>query len=539
MAVATITLNNMAHGGDAVGQHEGQAVFVPLGIPGETVRVQLEEARRGVLRARLLEVLEPSPDRVEPPCRYFGLCGGCQWQHIAYPAQLRYKQEIVRGQMERIGHLDVPVNETLGMADPWRYRNHVQLRLDRRGRIGYYALRSHDVVPVEECLVIHELLDDLWGALDVEWEDLDRISLRAGLNTGEQMVVLEGSDAEPPELEVDFPVNCVYAADAESLYVLAGDSHYHERLGELTFQVSGPSFFQVKHGTGRAPDRTRGAGAGATARRKAAGRLLWRGHLCALAGRRRRPGAGHREFVWSVGDALANADAAGVGEEFEFMDGDVAETLEELGETFDAVVLDPPRAGCTPETIAALAGTCAGRIAYVSCDPPPWRGTWPVRAARLSRGAGAAGGHVPADLPRRDGSSSSKAPSGPSRLIKIDTQDRNGIVTMTYTFRFFTEQDFYLIEKLVLRAYQWEVPLYGLSRHEFSKGLHPAFVECANSWRHTVGIFEESEEIVSCAISEGNYEGDAFFVFDSGIGRKIESCSPGCCSRGDSSIDVG
>lgn len=86
---------------------------------------------------------------------------------------------------------------------------------------------------------------------------------------------------------------------------------------------------------------------------------------------------------------------------------------------------------------------------------------------------------------------------------------------MTYTFRFFTEQDFYLIEKLVLRAYQWEVPLYGLSRHEFSKGLHPAFVECANSWRHTVGIFEESEEIVSCAISEGNYEGDAFFVFDS------------------------
>ena len=86
---------------------------------------------------------------------------------------------------------------------------------------------------------------------------------------------------------------------------------------------------------------------------------------------------------------------------------------------------------------------------------------------------------------------------------------------MTYTFRFFTEEDFYPIEALVLSAYQWEVPLYGLSRHEFSKGLHPAFVECANSWRHTVGIFEENGEIASCVISEGNYEGDAFFVFDS------------------------
>jgi 23S rRNA (uracil1939-C5)-methyltransferase len=164
MAVATITLNNMAHGGDAVGQHEGRTVFVPLGIPGETVRVQLEEERRGVTHARLLEVLEPSPDRGEPPCPYFGLCGGCHWQHISYPAQLRYKQQIVREQMARIGRLDLPVSETLGMGDPWRYRNHVQLRLDRRGRIGYYALRSHDVVPVEGMPGDHELHRTICGA---------------------------------------------------------------------------------------------------------------------------------------------------------------------------------------------------------------------------------------------------------------------------------------------------------------------------------------------------------------------------------------
>jgi 23S rRNA (uracil1939-C5)-methyltransferase len=369
MAVATITLNNMAHGGDAVGQHEGRTVFVPLGIPGETVRVQLEEERRGVTHARLLEVLEPSPDRVEPPCPYFGLCGGCHWQHISYPAQLRYKQQIVREQMARIGRLDLPVSETLGMGDPWRYRNHVQLRLDRRGRIGYYALRSHDVVPVEECLVIHELLDDLWGALDVEWEDLDRISLRAGLNTGEQMVVLEASDGEPPELEVDFPVNCIYMADADSLYVLAGDSHYHERLGELDFQVSGPSFFQVNTAQAERMIELVGRELALEPGQKLLDAYCGVGTFALSLGRGAGRVLGIESSTWSVGDALANADAAGVGDEFEFLDGDVAETLEELGETFDAVVLDPPRAGCTPETVAALAGTCAGRIAYVSCDP--------------------------------------------------------------------------------------------------------------------------------------------------------------------------
>ena len=95
MSLIILQLSDLAHGGDAVGTYQGKAVFVPLGIPGETVRVQVVKEHARYARARLLEVLDPSPERVEPPCPYFATCGGCHWQHIAYEAQLQYKRQIV------------------------------------------------------------------------------------------------------------------------------------------------------------------------------------------------------------------------------------------------------------------------------------------------------------------------------------------------------------------------------------------------------------------------------------------------------------
>jgi 23S rRNA (uracil1939-C5)-methyltransferase len=392
MTTMTVKLHDMAYGGDAVGRlDDGRVVFVPLAIPGETVRVQLTEERKGYVRARLLEVLDPSPDRVKPPCRYFGLCGGCRWQHIAYPAQLRFKTEIVRAQLQRIGkQADPPVRPMLGMDEPWAYRNHVQLQVDRHGRVGYHALRSHDVVPVEECWITHELLNDLWGALDVEFEGLRRISLRAGIATGEQMIIFEGEDAEPPELEVDMPISCLYqvSADAadvdadsapvEDLVVLAGDSHYHERLRDLVFRVSGPSFFQTN--TVQA-ERLVSVVEELLALRPGEALLdayCGVGTFALLLGARAGRLVGIEGSSWAIADAVANAERLlaetddDAFPEMELIQGDVAEALVEMAAeddaTFDAVVVDPPRAGCTPETLRALAGTGASRIVYVSCD---------------------------------------------------------------------------------------------------------------------------------------------------------------------------
>ena len=116
-----INLDAIAHGGEAIGRHAGKAIFVPYAIPGERVRIEIVEERDRWARARLLEVLEPSPDRIVPPCPYFGpdACGGCQWQHIAYLRQADLKQEIVADQLRRLGRIaNPPVADIVALADP-------------------------------------------------------------------------------------------------------------------------------------------------------------------------------------------------------------------------------------------------------------------------------------------------------------------------------------------------------------------------------------------------------------------------------------
>ncbi|NLG51151.1 MAG: TRAM domain-containing protein, partial [Chloroflexi bacterium] len=104
MSVITLELRDLAYGGDAVGRYEGQVVFVPGGIPGETVEVEITERRKSFMRGRLLRVLSPAPERVEPPCPYAKSCGGCQWQHIRYEDQLAFKRAIVASELERTGN---------------------------------------------------------------------------------------------------------------------------------------------------------------------------------------------------------------------------------------------------------------------------------------------------------------------------------------------------------------------------------------------------------------------------------------------------
>jgi 23S rRNA (uracil1939-C5)-methyltransferase len=244
--VIQLELNAMGRDGQALGRHEGKVVFVPFGVPGDAVRVRVVEDRRRWSRGELLRVLSPSPRRVEPPCPYFGRCGGCHWQHVDYQEQLAYKRQALVEQLQRAGQIDdPPVLPALGMEEPWFYRNHGQFALTEHGQIGLQAARSHDVVPIEQCLLLHPLLDDLHAALDVDWPELRRLSLRAGINTGEQMVIVETDEDEPPELEVDMPLSCVLRQRDGTDLVLVGRDFYHETLHERPFRVSAGSFFQV------------------------------------------------------------------------------------------------------------------------------------------------------------------------------------------------------------------------------------------------------------------------------------------------------
>ncbi|HLY31000.1 MAG TPA: TRAM domain-containing protein, partial [Ktedonobacterales bacterium] len=175
--IVDIELLDLAYGGDAVGRHQGRAVFVTGGLPGELVRARLTRERSTYARATLVEVLRPSAERVEP--RYSALTdsGGFQWQHIAYPTQVEWKTHIVRQLLLRVGRFaNPPVAPTLGMpagADPWRYRTVAQFAIGPAGEIGFRRMESHDVLDMESCPIVHPALDRLYqrvrGWLRANW----------------------------------------------------------------------------------------------------------------------------------------------------------------------------------------------------------------------------------------------------------------------------------------------------------------------------------------------------------------------------------
>ncbi len=364
-----LELTAMAHGGSALGRHEGRVIFVPYTIPSETVRVELVEARTRWGRGRLLEVLEPSPHRVEPPCPYFGpdRCGGCHFQHIAYEAQAEFKREVVVDQLARLGGLgDANVQEIIGAAEPWAYRNHAQLHTTPEGQLGFLTADTHRVVPIKECLILDPMLNELRTALDMEWPELHRLSLRCGSATGDRMAVFELNRYEAFDIEVDFAVSCVILlADGEAV-VLMGNAYLEEQVAGRDYCISANSFFQVN---------TAGAEALVAIVREylapAKGdRLLDLYCGVGLFGLTLADQVGHVLGVEADPSAVADfrTNAQGM-DQVELIEGKVQSVLGRIEERVDLLLLDPPRSGAGKAVIDQVAHLQPRRIAYVSCDP--------------------------------------------------------------------------------------------------------------------------------------------------------------------------
>jgi len=374
--IVELTLDNIAHGGEALGRHAGKVIFVPYAIPGERVRVEIVEEKDRWARARLLAVLAASPDRLEPPCPYFGQdkCGGCQWQHIQYERQAGLKGEIVADQLRRLGHIaQPPVADTIVLADDeglldYGYRNHTQFAITPEGQLAYPRASSHELIAVERCRLLHERLDELHAALDVVWPALQGISLRAGINTGDALVTFETEGEEEPELEIDLPASIVLITP-RGARPLIGEPSITEEVAGRRYRISAESFF---------PANTTGAEV-----------LVELVKQYAEA----RPGDVLVDAYCGVGlFALALAEAvkevigieaspaacedlafnAGEVQNLTIHEGAVEEVLPALlaqGQRADLVVMDPPRAGAGPEVIKGLAALAPRRIVYVSCDP--------------------------------------------------------------------------------------------------------------------------------------------------------------------------
>lgn len=359
----------MAHGGMALGRHEGQVIFVPYAIPGEVVRVEIEEAHARWAHARLLDVLEPAISRVRPPCPYFGQgkCGGCQLQHMAYEAQAELKQQVLIDQLGRVGGIrGVPVHETIGAYEPWGYRNHAQLSLTPEHRLGFLATDSHHTVAIDECLILDPLLDDLWSALDMEWPQLHRLSLRCGSATGDLMAIFELDHYEDFDIEVDFPVSCVLLLADGEVVVLMGSPYLFEHVAGRDYRVSAGSFFQVNTG---------GAEALVTLIRDCLAPWSDATLVDLYCGVGLLGLAMADEAARVIGieaDASAAADfrqnALGM-EHVTLLEGTARRCLPQIEAPVDLLILDPPRSGAGRDVIVEITRLQPERIAYVSCDP--------------------------------------------------------------------------------------------------------------------------------------------------------------------------
>jgi 23S rRNA (uracil1939-C5)-methyltransferase len=363
-----ITPAALVYGGDALGRlPDGRAVFVPFVIPGETAQISVQEEKRGHVRAALQAVLQPSPQRLVPPCPHFTHCGGCHYQHIPYPEQLSAKAEILREQLQRIGGLSqIPLQPIVASPHPYNYRNHVQFHLDPQGKLGFQAARSNQVIPITECHLPEAPLNEIWSRIDLEpIPGLERLSLRLG--AGEEIqLILETSQPQPLHFSVEeLPVSAVQLSPGGSV-VLAGSEALWMDILDQSFQVSAGSFFQVNTHMAEAmvqhlleilplqPNMTLldlYCGVGLFS-------LFLAPKVSRLIGVEVSPSACH--------DFAVNLDRF---DHVELYQAPVEAVLKQAIFHPDLILADPPRAGLGHAVLDGLLAQEAPWLAYVSCDP--------------------------------------------------------------------------------------------------------------------------------------------------------------------------
>ena len=347
----TIELERAGNQGEAVGHRDdGKIVLAAYGIAGERVVVEVREEHPSHIVAEVVEVLRPSPERVEPRCPHFGVCGGCQLQHISYEEQGRIKQQVLADQLRLIGGIvDPPVSPILAAENPWNYRNNARFTVRREGVTGFTHWHTHRFEPIDECLIMDTRINDIKRKLDGALTNRERqLAVRIGKNTGDTLV--------HPALN----------GNGDERGVETGQQSYEERLFDVPFKVSAASFFQVN--TPQAErmialvrDRLRPAPSD-TIVDAYAGVGTIAALLAPMSGRV----IAIEESAAAVRDAEINlAPFPNV----KMILAKTEEALPELDERVDAVILDPPRQGCYPEVIDALRRLQPRRIVYVSCDP--------------------------------------------------------------------------------------------------------------------------------------------------------------------------
>lgn len=397
--VIDISLENLAYGGDAVGHHNGQAVFVPYGVPGDEVKVKVTEPHKTYCRAKIYEITKPSIARIKPDCRHFGICGSCQWQMMDYEYQLEQKANITREIFKRLGKIDIEEIETLPHSDGWHYRNKAQypVQASQNGNhMGYYRLKSHDIVDIEECPLLERRINQSF--LQVK-ELINKSGLKGCNQSGHsgnlRHLIFRYSRIEDalslvlvtrykPDLHKIAQRILAEVTNIKSIWQninsargnvilggkwehLGGVEYLSERIGDITYRLSPGSFLQSNLETAVKAYQKINESLFLSPDDVVADLYSGMGSIALqLAGKVKKVVA-IEEFAPAVEDAEANAVLNKI-DNCEFLCGRAEEQLGKI-KAADAVVLDPPRQGAGPEVISAISRLNPYRIAYLSCNP--------------------------------------------------------------------------------------------------------------------------------------------------------------------------
>jgi 23S rRNA (uracil1939-C5)-methyltransferase len=406
----TVDVIDLAFGGEGVARADGYVVFVPGGVPGDRLDVRLVQVRPRFARGEIERVLTPSERRTEPPCPYFGRCGGCRLQHIRYEAQLEFKQRQVAECVSRLGGLGpaagVPLRPIIAAPDVFGYRNKMEFTFaeaDGQAIVGLHEAERYDrILDIERCLLQPDAMNAIlgevrafvrergWAVYRTGREDglLRFLVLREGRATGERMVNLVTASPDvataraladrlrercPGVASVVLNVNPKKAAVAVGVeeHPIAGNERIRERLGGLEFAISASSFFQTNT---RQAERLFGIVveyAELTGRETVFDLYSGTGAISLLLARQAQAVYGIELVPAAIEDATRNAAANGIAN-CTFLAGEVRDVLPELlrrGVRAEVVVADPPRAGFHPKALRAVLALAPGRLVYVSCNP--------------------------------------------------------------------------------------------------------------------------------------------------------------------------
>jgi len=396
----TVTIEGYGEGGMGVARIDGRVVFVHGALRGEKCRVLILKTLKSVAFAKVLEVIEPSSERITPDCPYFPRCGGCTYRHIRYEEELRLKRQRVQDNLSRIGGSDVTVEEILGARDTLRYRNKAQYPVSKDGAVGFYRARTHEVIECEHCLLVKPVADAAAEALR-EYMQSCRVAgydektgrglvrhlyIRSNA-AGESLVcVLVNGDKLPKEdrlvtLLRDACPKCtgiVLGTNTKKGNVILGDRYrtlwgsdrLEDTLCGKTFRLSVPSFYQVNRVQAERLYAKAIEFAGLTGQETVLDLYCGAGTITLALSDHAKKVLGAEIVPEAIDDARENAARNGV-KNAEFFCGDASDVAKKLARENlrpDVITVDPPRKGLAADVVESIAEMQPGRVVYVSCD---------------------------------------------------------------------------------------------------------------------------------------------------------------------------